>query len=410
MSNRYAWLRAPLVPGDDAGWRWLARDSGGVVTGSPEEFVAGLVPASRVLLLLPVTQALVVPVNLPQKQQRQLLAALPFLLEEALAADIERFHVVSGERLDAQNLQVLAVERDALQALITRLQAAGVDPDIVTPDALALPARGTVLLDGGHSLLRSADGGAMAFDMHDAVLLAGLVPDASNLQVLMGPAGSEAAAGALETALAMDDESRPPPADLVPRDLLERVASLGDAACARLPNLRQGGFARAGSTDFSLGFDWRPLAWLAASWAIIALGYQLAVGISHARAAEATRLAQVDLYKQLFPGSSNVPRPRQQMEGQLAGGQSADDRFVSLVARTAGTFVELGGAAAGFRPGSMAWDSGQRQLRLDVQARSLEDIDRLRAALQEKGLAVDIGAGVAQEGGYKARMNVGEGA
>ena len=36
--------------------------------------------------------------------------------------------------------------------------------------------------------------------------------------------------------------------------------------------------------------------------------------------------------------------------------------------------------------------------------------DRLRSALEQRGLRVDIGAGIAQDGGYRARMNVGEGA
>jgi len=415
VSSRHWLLQVPesLLP--DAVWAWRnAAEAGAAVgRGGLDEFAqaCAALPRMPVVVLLPASFALCVAVTVPQRQQRQMLAALPFLLEENVAADIEQLHVVAGVRIDAQRLQALAVERRVLAEVLATLQAAGIDPEIVTLDALALPQAGMVFLDGGHSLLREPEGGALAFDAQDAgVILEGIAAWPAGLRIACAQESGLAAARSVEAdALAVD----PPVAvqvDDAPCALLDLLAEQAADAWARVPNLRQGEFARRGAGEFSLGFDWRPLAWLAACLAVVALGYQLALGMSYSRAAEATRQAQVALYKQVFPGSNNVPAPRQQMQGQIEAGSVRGGVFVGLVARTAEGFASVGGDAAGYRPGNLAWDATQRQLRIDVLARSLEDLDRLRSALEQRGLSVDIGAGIAQDGGYKARMNVTEGA
>lgn len=415
MSSRHWLLRVPASLQPDAGWQWLnaAAADAEIGSGRLDEFAqaAMAVPRMPVVVLLPASFALAVAVNVPQRQQRQMLAALPFLLEENVAADIEQLHVVPGLRIDAQRLQALAIESRLFAGLLALMQAAGIDPDIVTLDALALPQAGFVFLDGEMCLLRDPDGGALVFDAQDAaVIVDGVAGWPAGLSVACAQEPDVAVARSIEADALAREPAVPVQFDETPRPLLALLAGQTADAWARVPNLRQGEFARRGAGEFSLGFDWRPLAWLAACLAVVALGYQLALGMSYSRAADATRDAQVALYRQLFPGSNNVPAPRKQMQGQIEAGTVRGGVFVGLVARTAEGFASAGGDAAGYRPGNMAWDAAQRQLRIDVLARSLEDLDRLRAALEQLGLSVDIGAGIAQDGGYKARMNVAEGA
>ena len=416
MSNNAWLLRVPesLDAGSDWAWRNGADDGAEDSCGTLAGFAAAVAATARqrIVALLPVAQVLAVPVNAPLRQQRQLQAALPFLLEETLATEVERFHVIAGNRIDSQRLQLVAIEREWLASALACMQAAGVDPDIVTADALALSgAGGTLFLDGAHSLLASRDGNALVFDERDAdAVLAALPQQDGPIDIRVARAEALAIAGALESAALADERGPAVQIDATPVSLLACVASLPANRIDKLPDLRQGSFAKAGAGGFSPGFDWRPLAWLAASWAVLALGYQVAVGLTHARAAADVKSAQVALYRNLFPGSTNVPSPRQQMEGQIGSGAAGDVAFVALVGRTADALASVGAGGAGYSPRSLAWDSEQRQLRIDIVARSLEDLDRLRAALQQQGLVVDIGAGVSQDGGYKARMNVGEGA
>lgn len=412
MSN--AWLFRPTGASADVAWEWLdASTPDGVVRcGSIDELAAALAGAARrqsLVLLLPAGEVLAAPVNVPARQQRQLLQALPFLIEENLAGDIERLHVVPGRRINGERLQVLAVDRHYLKGLLDALGAAGIDPDIVASEALALavPAQGaTWLLDGEESLLAGADGTVVPFAAADAAVLAESVASGrfARLRLLSGGADDSLAIGNLESALGAADA----PVNLeVVEGSRHRLAWIAaDDVNLAAVNFRQGSFARTGGHTLSLGFDWRPLAWLAACWAVLAIGYQVALGITQARAASALQQVQADLYRSVFPGAGNVPRPRAQMEGQLRSGAASGASFVGLLARTADTFTALDKTGTSYRPRNINWDSAHAQLRIDIVARNLDDLDRLRQALEQAGLTVDLGAGVAQEDGYKARMNI----
>lgn len=401
---------APDLPGND--WQWFVPGDPGVARGDLAQLAAAraALPALPPVLLLPAARVLTVAVTVPVRQQRQMQPAFPFLVEENLAGDIEQCHVVAGMRIDPQRLQLVAVERAFLASVLASLRSVGIDPPVVTSEALALsvpPQGATFLLDGENSLLATADGQTLAFAQADATTIAGMMVfgEGDRIEIRCGRHGDALAARAVENELLAASPTLQVAVDEVP---VERLQLLADAIATRMPvNLRQGAFAAAGEASFSLGFDWRPLAWLAACWVVLALAYQVAVGISHARAAASVHAAQVALYRQVFPGAKNVPHPRAQMEGQLRGAGGGAS-FTALVAQTSETLAALAGKDAGrYAPRTISWDAQQGELHVDIVARGLEDIEQLRSALQQRGLAVDVGSGVSQAGGYKARLNIG---
>ncbi|MFZ5755709.1 MAG: type II secretion system protein GspL [Pseudomonadota bacterium] len=411
------WLvSAPDTFSPEAVWSWRLQDAAAAMPaehGGLAELGGALAGAHAVHLLVPAARVISVPLTVPLRQQRQLQQALPYLLEENLASDIENLHVVPGDRIDGQRMQALAVDRKWFAGLLAQLRTVGIDPAQVTSEALALPLPdngSTMLLDGVRSLLRTGDGHTLAFDQQDAVVVAATLAAQNNavVQVLLGRDGDPLVARAVESELQL---SEAPPQVLVQEQPQERMSVFAGGMAGRAgANLRQGAYAHTQESLFALGFNWRPLAWLAASWVVLALGYQIAVGISHARAVDAVHEAQASLYRQIFPGSRNVDYPRRQMENQLknAGGGGS---FTTLIAQTTEGIAALdkaaGTAEARYTPRTLAWDAEQGQLRIDIVARSLEDLEKLRVDLQSRGLSVDIGAGVSQDGGYKARMNVG---
>lgn len=402
-------LRAP--DSTAANWRWCLTGqdevSGGTLTEFAHQRAASGV--STTWLLLPAAQVLAVAANVPVRQQRQLQTAYPYLVEENLAGDVDQCHVVAGRRLDERRLQLLAVERAALSTVLSSLKEHGIDPVVASAESLLLPlpAQGaTILLDGEHSLLATRDGQMLSFDQADAGAIASLLVPRSGdrVDIHLGARGDLLAARALEsTWLASGEAGMEVVIDETPRAALAFLA-----ASPTVPaNLRQGEFVPAGSGGFLPGFNWRPLAWLAAAWVVLALGYQWAVGYMHSRAAAQVQVQQVALYRQLFPQAQNVSYPRRQMEGKLRAGAGGVS-FTTLVAKTADTLAALGGQDPGrYQPRSLGWDASQGELRLDILARGLDDIEPLRAALQQAGLSVEVGTGVSQPGGYKARLAIG---
>lgn len=95
--------------------------------------VVALVPASDVVLK---------QVNLPAKPNRQLLQALPYMLEEEQAEDIEKLFLALGstEQHDGQYSQQVAVcQHQRMQQWLSWLQEAGFSVSRMLPDALLLP-------------------------------------------------------------------------------------------------------------------------------------------------------------------------------------------------------------------------------------------------------------------------------
>lgn len=95
--------------------------------------VVALVPASDVVLK---------QVTLPTKPNRQLLQALPYMLEEEQAEDIEQLFLALGatEQHDGQFSQQVAVcQHKRMQQWLNWLQDAGFSVSRMVPDALLLP-------------------------------------------------------------------------------------------------------------------------------------------------------------------------------------------------------------------------------------------------------------------------------
>lgn len=407
------WLvRVPDRP--DAELHWVQVSAGRAVpaSGTMSSFAAATRAAQGsgpVVALLPASAALVTAVSPPVRNARQLQQALPFLIEENLATDIDLMQIVAGRWLHDGRLQVVAVTRERVSAALAAFRAEGVDPDVLSVDGLLLPlpARGAILyLDGAHSLLASTDGAVLQLDEADAgVVLSSLSPVAGDeLDIRVASDASLPVAHVLAAS--------PPDGWRVtlheePVPLLALLASgpLG-TRLQQAANLRQGVFASKANNTLDIGFDWRPLAWMAALWAVVALGYQVAVGVSNGRAADAVREETVALYRQLFPGASQVPDPRRQMQGRIAGAAGDSNPFVRLVAEASAAMSELDDGNGRYATRSLGWEQAQAQLRLDVVARTLEDVEQLRQRLETRGLRVEVGAGVSQDGGYKARINL----
>ncbi len=393
-------------------WQWcLTGQQQDVATGTLANFTQQRAASgiSLVWLLLPASQVLTVAANVPLRQQRQMQSAYPFLLEESLAGDIEQCHVVAGRRIDDQRLQLASVERATLAAALSMLKEHGIEPAVVSAESLLLPNAelgATIFLDGENSLLATAEGQALLFDQADATAVATLfVPRRGDrINIHLGLKGDLIAARALESEwLAAGSDDVAVSIDETPHAALAFLA----ASQITPVNFRQGEFALNGSGGFSPGFNWHPLAWLAAAWIMLALAYQIAVGYSYTKATNQVRAQQVEFYKRIFPKAQNVSYPRAQMEGKLRAGAGGAS-FTEILAKTADTLMALSGKDSGrYRPQNLSWDTSQGELHVDVLARGLDDIEPLRAALQKTGLAVEIGAGVSQPGGYKARLNIG---
>jgi len=127
--------------------------------------------ASRVIVLVPGVDVLLTSVAVPTRRRQRIAAAVPYLLEDQLAADVDRVHFALGESNNRGKISVAVVSSARMEEWLSRLQEYGIRPDQMFPDVLALPyqtGQWTVMLDDDTVLVRSDRQGGFEIELDSA--------------------------------------------------------------------------------------------------------------------------------------------------------------------------------------------------------------------------------------------------
>ena len=104
--------------------------------------LAGRLGKRPVVALVPASDVVLKSVQLPGKPNRQLMQALPYMLEEEQAEDIDQLFLALGavEQHDGQYVQQVAIcQHQRMQQWLSWLTEAGFSVSRMVPDALLLP-------------------------------------------------------------------------------------------------------------------------------------------------------------------------------------------------------------------------------------------------------------------------------
>lgn len=363
--------------------RWLLLDTlgnhiGYVQQGSLAE-AAGSAAGRRLTVLLPAEDVTLTHVQIPSRNPQKVLQAVPYMLEDKLAEDVDTLHFALGARGEAGQL-VAVTGRDRLRACLAALAGAGLEPLHLVPDVCALkPEANTavVALDGANALLRLPDGGGFATDATLALqLLKRRLGEGSGGITRLVIHGSPEAVDAFDAAFGdspLERVKQPLPDGILP--LL--AASLMQQ---RGLDLLQGPFKR--QTPMQEHWrQWRLAAVLAAACLLLALVQQVVSYVQLRRQAALLDGQVTQLFNQAMPGSRLIPGSEQQeMQARLAalqGGNSAGSLLGLLDAL---------GTALGSSPSvqvlGISYQSGNLQAQL--QAGDIATLDALKTALSKQ--------------------------
>jgi general secretion pathway protein L len=166
---------------------WIVADDNGtrhgrLSTGTLAE-AAARVQSRPVIVLLPATETLTTTVNLPIRGGARLNAALPYALEEQVAADVDSMHFAAGDKRESGLRPVAAVARAQLDRWLEQLEEAGIQPWKLVPENYGLariPGTMSVLVDA--DCVHFNDGEDTEFVMQgakpsDALVAAGQLTD-----------------------------------------------------------------------------------------------------------------------------------------------------------------------------------------------------------------------------------------
>ncbi|MBX2836489.1 MAG: hypothetical protein KTR35_06525 [Gammaproteobacteria bacterium] len=134
-------IHLPEVGNDYA--EWVVADERGalaapVSTGTLEA-AADAVQGHRSTLVLPGNEVLLAEATVPGGNAGRALQAVPFVLEEQLADDVETLHFALGGKGKEDQYPVAVVGKDTMDTVTEQCVAAGLRPGAIVPETLALP-------------------------------------------------------------------------------------------------------------------------------------------------------------------------------------------------------------------------------------------------------------------------------
>ena len=375
-----------LLPDGAAEWLALSRD--GRVLSGPQ---AGL-PAERAehtTVLLPGEHVLLLRAPRVARQRRQLEQAVPFAIEEQLAAPVEQLHVALDDAA-GEDVGVAVVAQAQLEGPLARLRAAGIEVDRALVDVSLLPlvpGEATVLVEGDRALLRYADSGAFAGhieELPDWIALLAADDRAPTRLRWIGPPRDIGYAGAIER----EDLGTP----------LRWFAT--QAASSRAPNLLQGRHAPRRSRDGARRV-WR---WAAvfAGLAVLAGFGQIALERHQLQSRHAAQRAEMEqLLHAALPGVTRVVDPKAQLAAEYARlGRGGGTGALALLAQIAPVVSGSGQYTID------GLEYRNNSLELVVRGADVATLDRLRETLAALALTVELTSVNPGSGGVEGRLRI----
>ena len=405
-----------LPPSGQEETEWLTLDEAGAPTPTRQRGTLSLAAAvwrsGKVVVLAPAAQILLAEPALPPGGGTKLVRAVPFALEEHLTEDVDQLSFAIGHRRSNGSTPVAVVSRAVLQGWLASLSAAGIDPQAIYPDILAMPENPgqTVLwLEGDRLAVRRP--GAMPFAVElapvkEALVVAGVIADP--LQPSEEPKPKESAI----LYVTREDWTRVQ-GDF--EDLLEDFASLKVQLLADGPlpwlargmntadavNLLQGEFSR--TADYSERWHrWRLAAALAAALLVVHVAAQ-ALQIRQAKHESAALDSQISqVFSSAMAGDASVD-PRRQMQSKLERirRSGAGPQYFLR------TLQSLSGAlAAAPKTTISALSYHENALDMTINAPSLAALSELTQFVGKEGLAAEIQSSNPVATGVEAHLHI----
>lgn len=355
-----------------------------------------LAAGRRVVVFVPAAEVRLASVKLPASRPAKLMQAVPYALEDQVADDIETLHFALGPRQADGSHPVAIVAHARLRGWLAVLRAAGLRPDLVVPESLALPvdadpARWSALAEPGQVIVRHGAWSGFACAPEDlGSYLA--IADAGKAHALrMQLVGADAA-----------DWSRLEwPVTLLPApSVLFALATHFKPDLAI--NLLQGSYAQ--SQDLQRHWKpWRLAAGLLLAWILIAgLAYLVD---SWRMGAELRHLdeANIQRFQQLFPDQTRVVDLGAQLDQQMrvltgAGGARGPLALLEPLAQTMS-------ATPGLKLSGMQYRDGA--LFLSMTATDLQVLENFRNGFaKQRGARLEVQSANAESGAVQIRAKL----
>lgn len=391
------YIRLGTTP--EAGVSWTARGEVAAPAVSTGELREAAVRAqgAKVVVLAPASSMLTCGATLPPMPAARLRQALPYALEEQFADDVERLHFAMGKRDSDGILPVVAVEREVMSRWQALIAEAELRPHVMLNEALALPwneGEWSLLLQDDEALLRTGAYQAYTIPMAQldawlALAWRGQKEHPQRVTIYDSREGAEEPQW----------QGIPPGIEIAYEVDASPVVLLARADPTLGINLLQGEFSRKEQLG-RLWRPWRATAALLGVWLLMQGAMVINDYFTLSSRDERLYAAIEKVYRDTFPEARNVVNPRVQMERKLVElqGGGSGGAFAVLLAASGPVLSGFDGLEVR----NMRYK--QDELELEIELKDVASLDRLREALQQQKLAVEIRGATTREEKVESRI------
>ena len=369
--NEYLVVRLGVEPTDPVNWLVWSQIEQGIIASGTLAGAAELVQLQEraggrpIIGLAPASELLFREVTLPGRLNRQTIKALPFLLEEQIASDVESLHLVVLSSQERQ-VKLVAVDKERMSQWLTWFAEAGLTLKTLVPDVLTLPlaveGEWSAVELNGHWLVRQSEwAGLQAEPEWLSALFITFDPPPVVISYSTPPRDCSG-------------EWRSQPAELA-------LQLMAQGALTARGNLLTGPYRKQPEWQRLLQ-PWRKVALVAGLFLTLLLGDQLLMLRSMQKESQQLKLQTVQLYQQLFPGEKRVINPKQQLNQHLKAlsGHSSHDGFLRQLMKLVPMFAQL----PTLRPDQLRYDDTHGEIRLQATADGYQDFDRFRQLVAQQ--------------------------
>ena len=344
--------------------------------------------------------ALMTQITVPSKPTRQILDAIPFLVEEQIAGSLEDCFIALGAR-EGDRLAVLVVVRQLVDDILHEADSVGLPISFLGVDAQVLQSSGATRLliepDAVHVIRANGLGLSLSTE-HAEQLLADELSRESDPVECLDFCEQESLLQASLAASEIELNLRSAREGIIEPNLLRHWSSLPENQAI---NLRQGEFSFQPRGGAMIALLRR-----AAMVATLIIGSQFMVNVAQALylGFQADRLekdAQA-LYQSVF-SQEQAPRDMaRRWRSRLAGpGDVSGSAALDLVEKLSGRVSQSGLALQ-----NLNFNLARGDLSLQLAGRTSDQIMRLSEALSSEGLQADIGTISQEEGEVRATLRI----
>lgn len=380
--------------------RWILRDtvSGEVRLrgrGSLEELeerLADIYTNAAMRIIVPGESVLLTRVDVPSKQPRQVQQAVPFLVEEQLASDVDDCFFAIGEPQGKSRL-VTVINHAYFLEVMDAFSAISLTPDAIEVDLALVPVTesAAVWVDGQRAHIREVDGSGVTVALDQLAGALSLIPGGAVLQAHVHP--DNAAEADVQFAAARASSDITINVVQLDEDPFEALTAYNST------NLLQGPY-RVEEKRTTTYRGWQVAAMLAALVFTLHLLSVLSQAIFLDIKADQYASEVRALYGDVFPSDRNVRDHRRRWRSHLSGGFDGAN-FMSVFAEAS---VGIPGSRLELQ--NVNFNESRGDLILQLTASRGEQLVAYSQSLSQSGMAAEIGTISQEESGVRGSIKI----